>query len=225
MRSGVGGECRLDRREERGGIAHRVETPTHALATVLPWPFVAWSLPGWYFAYGFGWWRVSARQLAELAPALAAHASVAATLAVAARLAGVLLEAGFYVVFWRTRGARLPFWRYVSYLVLGSLADLQALDLASLGRAADPHHAWIAVLAGPGAAPHAFTLRHPIVTGAFAGLGLITLVRWCWTAWAQAVATGRPLRAPLVLTAAVWLATHLAAAAALALARGRSVTP
>ena len=191
----------------------------------LPWPFVAWSLPGWYFAYGFGWWRASERQVAELAPALAAHASAAATMAVVARFAGLLLETGFYVLFWRARGARLPYWRYVSYLVLGSLADLQALDLAALARAGGAHHAWIVAFAGPAAAPHAFALRHPILAGAFAGLGLITLGRWFWTAWAQSVATARPLRTPLALTAALWLATHLAAAAALALARGRSVVP
>jgi hypothetical protein len=191
----------------------------------LPWPFVPWSLPWWYFAFGFGWWRASARQVTELAPALAPHAHTAAVLAVAARYAGVLGETGFYVAFWRTRRARLPFWRYAFYLVLGSLADLQALDLAVFARASGASHAWIVALVGPAAASHAFALRHPIVTGAFAGLGLITVGRWCWTAWAQAVATRRPLVSPVLLTASLWLATHLAAAAALALARGRSAAP
>lgn len=208
-----------------GGRTRADGFATHSSATALPWPFVAWSLPWWYFAFGFGWWRVSARQVTELAPALAAHASVAATLAVAARFAGVLIETGFYVAFWRTRAAHLPFWRYAFYLVLGSLADLQALDLATLARSSGAGHGWIVALVGPAAASHAFAVSHPIVTGAFARLGLITLGRWCWTAWAQAVATRRPLGAPLLLTAVVWLATHLAAAAALALARGRSVAP
>jgi hypothetical protein len=185
---------------------------------------VWWSNPWWYFAFGFGWWRASARQLTELAPALAPHAHAAAALAVAARFAGVLVETGFYVAFWHSRGARLPFWRYAFYLVLGSLADLQALDLAALGiRGAG--HAWILALVGPAAASHAFALRHPILTGAFAGFGLITIGRWCWTAWAQALATRRPLASPVLLTASLWLATHLAAAAALALARGRSFVP
>lgn len=208
-----------------GGRTRADDSASRSYATALPWPFVAWSLPWWYFAYGFGWWRVSARQLADLAPALAAHAHVAATLAVVARFGALLVETGFYVAFWSTRGARLPYWRYAFYLVLGSLADLQAFDLATLAGAGDPGHVWIVAVVGPAAASHAFGARHPIVTGAFAGFGLITIGRWFWTAWAQAIATRRPLVSPVLLTASLWLATHLAAAAALALARGRSVVP
>jgi hypothetical protein len=193
----------------------------------LGWPFVAWSLPWWYFVFGLGWWRVSAHQLADLAPRTPGFAMVApgaAVLAVLARMAGVLIETSFYVAWWRTRGAHLPFWRYASYVVLGSLADLQALDLLAMRLPGAPISPVLVALVGPAAAPD-LAHRHPVLVGAFAGLGLITIARWCWTAWAQATATGRPLRAPLLLTAATWLATHLATAAALALARGRSVTP
>jgi hypothetical protein len=178
--------------------------------------------------FGLGWWRASARQLADLAPRAPGFAAVApgaATLAVLARTAGVLIETTFYVVLWRTRGAHLPFWRYASYVVLGSLADLQALDLLAWTRTGAPTSPWLVALVGPAAAPQSFTHHHPVLTTSFAGLGLITLGRWCWTAWAQATGTRRPLRTPLLLTAGTWLVTHLAAAAALALARGRSVTP
>jgi hypothetical protein len=216
MPGALGAMERVARGEESGRLSK---------GHTLPWPFVVWSLPWWYFVFGFGWWRVSARQLTELAPALAAHVSPAATLAVLARTTGLLIETAFYVVFWRTRGAHLPFWRYAFYLVLGSLADLEALDLAALSRAGGPRHAWIVALVGPGATSPSFAHHHPIVTGAFAGFGIITFGRWCWTAWAQSIATRRPFVSPVLLTASLWLATHLAAAAALALARGRSVVP
>jgi len=192
----------------------------------LRWPFVAWSLPWWWCAWGLGWWRVSLRQLENLAAlerTFAVVAPWAATIAVLARFAGVLLESAFYAAFWRARGARLPVWRYAFHVMLGSLVDLQAIDLVAARPVDAPLSPWRVALAGPAALPHVLVMRHPVLAGAFAGLGLLTFGRWCWVAWAQGAAVRRPLRITLALVAASWLVTHLAAAAAIALAQGRSV--
>jgi len=192
----------------------------------LPWPFLGWSMPVWWLAWGFGWWRASLHQLDHLAAlerTFARVAPAAALIAVLARLGGVLCETAFYAALWRTRGARLPFWRYAAHVMLGSFLDLQALELVAGRAAAAPLSRWRVALVGPAALPHATVLSHPVLATGFATLGLVSLTRLAWMAWAQATATGRPLARTAALVAALWLVTHLALALLVSLAQGRSV--
>ncbi len=146
-----------------------------------------------------------------------------ATFAVLARFAGLALETAFYVAFWRARGGRLPFWRYASQVMLGSLLDLQAIELVTARTGGVAHAPWLVAGAGLGAAPPGFALAHPLLVAAFANAGLLALARMLWVSWAQAATLARRWRGPLALTFAMWLVTRVAIAAAAALVQGRSV--
>ena len=166
-------------------------------------------------------WRQGSALLAGRHPDLA----VAAALMVAAHLAASAIEASAYVLWWRTRGARLAWRPFFAALVALSLVDRCSASLASLAARAPALAPWLAPLAGPQLVRDSLPGVEPGLWAAFGGLGLLTLARLGATAWLQAAGTGRRLRVALALTAGVWLATRVAVWWAADLARGRSPLP
>ena len=194
-------------------------------APALAWPFLPAFIPFWYAGVAWCWWAETRGQLltAAGAGALAGATSspeVMASAALLARLLAALSEAGVYTLWWRSRGARLPYWRFLCWIVGLSIADLLGFALRrAVADASDVARAVCAVLAGPAA------LESGAASGAataFGGLGVLTLLRVGMTGWAQARGVGRPLAGPLVLTASAWLLTRLAGWWSFDLLRGLS---
>lgn len=134
------------------------------------------------------------------------------------RIAAEILEAGFYVAFWRALGRRLPLGTFFLAIVSLSVLDLLSVQLARW--AEDSPSAWVAVLCGfhtlPGVLAGEGGLRV-----AFGGVGLFALARVAGTAWAQKPVGARPA-AIGALTLAVWLAGRLATWWTTDLVRGMS---
>ena len=168
------------------------------------------------------WWQLGLRQGAELGAGQQLNLAVAATIMVLARLAASAVEALAYALWWRTRGARLPYARFLVALVALSLVDRFAQSLVALAGRAPALTPWLAPVAGlqllkdrlPGAVPGVWV--------AFGSLGLLTLARIAITAWLQSVGTGRRLRGPVLVTTLAWLATRVALWWAMDLFRGMS---
>jgi hypothetical protein len=164
-----------------------------------------------------GWMRFA--RLGATHPDLAAPWQGAAfTLAV--RVATLVIEAGFYAAVWGSIGRRLPFLPFATALTLASSLDLCASALRDLASVEPgPLRLLIGVLGGPRA-------LEPLVDGmaapggALDTLGVLTAGRIALTAWAQAHGLRRGLLAPLVLTAATWLAFRFGLAWYTDLARG-----
>ncbi len=193
--------------------------PTHADEPVrapgLAWPFLPAFIPIWYAWIAWSWWTETRTQLAsapgaDAAAAAAMDPAVMASVALMTRLLAALSEAGLYTLWWKSRGARLPFWRFLCWVVGLSAADLLGFALRRAAEGApDVLRAGCAVLAGPAALDPAGAAGTGAMA-AFGGLGVLVLLRVGMTAWAQSLGTGRPLAAPLALTAGAWLATRLA---------------
>ena len=191
----------------------------------LSWPFARAGLPLLYLWLAWSWWfeiRLQVAALAASAPTLDADAIAA--MGLAARLLATLSEAGIYTLWWRSRGLRLPYWRFQGWVAALSAADLVGYSLRRVAEEAPDAARWmIAVLAGPGALESS-----PGAPGGMAGfgsLGILTVTRVVMTAWAQAHGIGRPLLGPLFLTASAWLATRLIGWWSVDLMKGMSPIP
>jgi hypothetical protein len=154
-----------------------------------------------------------------------ASLAITAALMVAAHLAASGVEAAAYVLWWRTRGARLAWAPFFVGLVALSLADRCAASLTALAEHAPALAAWLAPVAGAQLVRGALPGVEPGLWAAFGGLGLLTLARIAATAWLQAAGTGRRLRAALAVTALAWLFTRVAVWWCLDLVRGMSPLP
>ena len=168
------------------------------------------------------WWEAGYRQGASFGSGLRMNLAVAATLMVLMRLAASAVEALAYRLWWRTRGARLPYARFLVALIAISLVDRFGQSLFTVaGR--DPSIApWLAPIAGVQLLKPGLPYVEPGLWAAFGGLGLLTLARILLTAWFQSLGTGRRLRGPLALTTLAWLVTRVAVWWTVDLARGMS---
>ncbi len=189
----------------------------------MPWSFPPWFLPLWVGAVGWQWWRLCARELTVAHPAGGGPLAWAALAGTVGRFAGLLIEAGFYVLLWAGLGRRLRFWRLASWLVaismLEVLAESMRLDLRTRGGAT----LLDAVLLGP------IVLHGPRPGGglllALGGFGVTTALRIGWTAVIQARALGMRWAWALAAVALTWLTTRGALWMVAELMRGRSVAP
>jgi hypothetical protein len=168
------------------------------------------------------WWELGLRQGAELGAARPLNLAVAAAIMVLARLAASGVEALAYTVWWRTRGARLPYARFLVALVALSLVDRFAQDLAALAGREPALAPWLAPLAGLQLLAERWSGVEPGARAAFGGLGLLALARIGITAWLQSAGTGRHLREALLVTVTAWFATRVALWWTMDLMRGMS---
>jgi len=168
------------------------------------------------------WWWLAFRDGAAFAAGARTSLAVGATLMVLSRLGASALEALAYALFWRTRGERLPYARFLVGLVALSLVDRLAQGLAGLARSDAALAPWLAPVAGLHLLRDRWPEVGPGVWSAFGGLGLLTLSRLLMTAWLQARALERRLRGPLLVTVAAWLLTRVAVWWAVDLFRGMS---
>lgn len=171
------------------------------------------------------WWELGWRQAGALGAGRQAAPAVAAGLMAAAHLAASAVEASAYALWWRTRGARLPWRPFFVGLVALSLVDRLATGLAELALRSPSLAPWLAPLAGPQLVRARLPGLEPGLWAAFGGLGALTLVRLAATALLQAAGTGRRLQAALAVTALVWLATRVAVWWTVDLVRGMSPLP
>ena len=176
----------------------------------LSWPFAGAGLPLLYLWLVWSWWfeiRSQVAALAVSAPTL--DAGMLAVMGLGARMLATLSEAGIYTLWWRSRGVRLPYWRFQCWVAALSATDLVGYSLRRAAEGAPDAARWmIAALAGPGALEPSSSG----VPGGMAGLGslgILTSTRVVMTAWAQARGVGRPLAGPLFLTASAWVVTRL----------------
>jgi hypothetical protein len=192
----------------------------------LPWIFAPWFLPIWYPSLGFLWWKVFATEAARsdlAARPLVPSIMLAASLAAAGKFMGFVIEAGFFHFLWKSRGRRLPFWRFFCVVASLSMADLLASALGEL-----PHgqsgqvSGWLWPMAGlhllsgtPFAEPGA-------LRAAFGTVGLLTGFRIVMTAHAQSRALDLALGKSLAVTAGAWLATRMAILWSVDLMKGMS---
>jgi len=164
------------------------------------------------------WWEAAWRQGAALGAGQHLNLAFAATIMVTARLAASACEALAYVLWWRTRGARLPYVRFLVALVALSLVDRFALSLGGLAERTPALAGWLAPIAGL-----QLVGRHAsALATSFGSFGLLTLARLVVTAWLQAEGLGRRLGGPLLVTVAAWLVTRVALWWTLDLLRGMS---
>jgi hypothetical protein len=191
----------------------------------LAWPFAPVGLPLFYLWLAWSWWLETRTQLDALAGMEGAlDTGAAAAAAVAGRIPAVLAEAAVYRLWWRARGRRLPFWRFVCWVALLSGLDLLGFSLRrAMEAASEPGRIVASVLAGPG--PGGTTDAHTGLVAAFGNFGVLTLSRVAITAWAQARGIERPLAGPLLLTSIAWLLTRLIAWWSVDLMRGLSPIP
>ena len=199
-------------------------TPPHRTGD-LSWPFAPVGLPLFYLWLAWSWWfeiRAQLMVVAENLPTM--NADTMATFGLGARALATLSEAGIYTLWWRSRGRRLPYLRFLSWVAALSTTDLLGF---SLRRAAEDAPGSLrmlaAVLAGPGALEASATGTGGMV--GFGPLGVLTVTRVSMTAWAQARGIGRPLAGPLLLTAMAWLLTRLIGWWSVDLMRGLSPAP
>ncbi len=168
------------------------------------------------------WWELGLRQGRELGAGQHLNLAVAAGIMVLARLAASAVEALAYTLWWRTRGARLPYVRFFVALVALSLVDRFAQSLVALAGRSPGLAPWLAPVAGLQLVRERLPGLEPALWVAFGGLGLLTLTRLAITAWLQATGAGRRLRETLLVTAVAWLATRVALWWAMDLFRGMS---
>lgn len=176
----------------------------------LSWPFARAGVPILYLWLAWSWWFEIRSQVAALAasePTL--DAGALAAMGLGARMLATSSEAGIYALWWRSRGLRLPYWRFQCWVAALSATDLVGCSLRRAAEGAPDASRWmIAVLAGPGALEPSSSAVPGGMAG-FGSLGILTSARVAMTAWAQACGIGRPLAGPLVLTASAWLVTRL----------------
>jgi len=172
----------------------------------LSWPFAGAGLPLLYLWLAWSWWFETRSQVVALAvSAPTLDAGIFAAMGLGARMLATLSEAGIYTLWWKSRGLRLPYWRFQCWVAALSATDLVGYSLRRAAEGAPDAGRWmIAALAGPGA----LSGVHGGMVG-FGSLGILTSARVAMTAWAQARGIGRPLAGPLLLTASAWVVTRL----------------
>ncbi len=192
----------------------------------LPWPILAAFLPVLYLWIGWSWWIEIRSQLEAVAESVASmDATTLAAAAVAGRALAVLSESAVYVLWWKSRRARLPYWRFVCWVAALSTVDLLGFSLRrAVEDAPDALRMLGGVIAGP-AAVNAASVSETGSNAAFGNLGVLTLLRVGMTAWAQARGIGRSLGGPLLLTTALWLLTRLIGWWSVDLMKGLSPAP
>lgn len=168
------------------------------------------------------WWELGLRQGRELGAGQPLSLVAAATIMVLARLAASAVEALAYTLWWRARGTRLPYARFLVALVALSLVDRFAQSLVALATRTPSLAPWLAPVAGFQLLKDRLPGVSPVLWVAFGGLGLLTLARIVITAWLQSVGTGRRLRGPLLVTTLAWFATRIALGWTVDLLRGMS---
>jgi hypothetical protein len=187
----------------------------------LSWMVIPWLQPFWYAYVLVSWWQAGV-SATRAGTALAASA---AALVPAGKLAGFLSEAAFYVLWWRGRGRRLPFWRFFCVVASVSLADVFAIALAERAHAGPPALAsCLAWVVGPQLLGDA-RWGSPALRVAFGSLGLLTVIRVALTANAQSRAVGARGAMTLAGTVLVWVLGRIAIWWITDLARGRSPLP
>jgi hypothetical protein len=186
----------------------------------LRWGMTPWVQPFWYAFLAYSWWRAGMGEAARVGAAAASAALVPA-----AKLAGLLSEAAFYVIWWRSRGRRLPYWRFFCVIASASLADVLAISVAERAHGAPwavrTALAWVAGLHLLG--DRAFA--SPSLRVAFGSLGLLTALRIGITATAQSRAVGARLAEAFAGTALVWLLGRIVTWWVTDLLRGSSPLP
>jgi len=168
------------------------------------------------------WWELGWRQGSALGAGRHPDLAVAATIMVLARLGTSAVEALAYALWWRTRGARLAYGRFLVGLVALSLVDRFAQSLAALAARTPALAPALAPLAGLQLLRERFPGAEPGLWTALGSLGLLTLARITVTAWLQSAGTGRRLRGALLVTALAWLVTRVALWWTMDLFRGMS---
>lgn len=173
----------------------------------LRWPYAGWLGPVAYAYLGYAWWQVSIDQMsAAVIDGTRFPLPAAAALAVASRVAGWLIECGYYAAWWRWRGRTLPYWRFFHWTAALSTVDLLA-DAIRRGSAASPvtlaAKAW---LIGPRVTAG---LDASTWTVAFGGAGILTLLRLAMVAHVQRQALGLGWRSPALLVVGTWVAGRL----------------
>ncbi len=168
------------------------------------------------------WWELGLRQGSELGAGQHLNLAVAATIMVLARLAASAVEALVYTLWWRARGAHLPYARFLVALVALSLVDRFAQGVTALAGRAPALAPWLAPVAGLHLLRDRWPGAEPGLWVAFGSLGLLTLARIAITAWLQSAGTGRRLRGPLLVTTLAWFATRVSLWWTMDLFRGMS---
>jgi hypothetical protein len=193
----------------------------------LAWPFPPALIPIWYAWIAWSWWAETREQIVR-AVSVASDASVVAdpsalaSGALLARSLGAISEAACYVLWWKSRGARLPFWRFLSWVIGLSTVDLLGFALRRIAADAPAIPRTVcAILAGPAALDAGDAGGSGVMT-AFGSLGVLTLVRVAMTGWTQARATGRAVAGPMIVTLCAWLLTRLTGWWSFDLVRGLS---
>ena len=205
-----------------------IESMRPAVRPGLPPALEPWARPVAVAFVSLLWWDAYHRQLAAGMPAGAPRGAVAlgTGMATVGHLAGNALEAAFYRLWWRSRGARFGYGSFFVWLVALSLFDIGAIALRDVAREHAPAAAgWLAALAGPGAARDSFPGISPGLRAALGSIGLLALARVAATAWLQARAVGRGLAGPLGLTLSTWGLARLVVWWGTDLLRGRSPLP
>lgn len=183
--------------ERRGGTAS------------LPWPFARAGIPLLYMWLAWSWWFELRTQVAALVESRPMpDPAVFAGLGLGARALATFTEAAIYWLWWRSRGLRLPYWRFLCWVAALSATDLVGYSLRRLAaEAPEAARVLIAVFAGPGALDTSAGATGSML--GFGSLGALTALRVGMTAWAQARGVARPILGPLVITVSAWLVTRL----------------
>ncbi len=171
------------------------------------------------------WWQVAWRQAGDLGLGRTSDLALAAGLAIGLRLAGTAIEAGAYALWWRARGARLPYLAFAVALLALSVVDRLALSLAQLASRTPEPAAWIAAVGGLHLIGRGWLAGEPGLRAALGSIGALTLLRLAMTAWLQAAALRRGLGGPLLVTLGLWAMTRVALWWATDLLRGVSPLP
>ena len=191
----------------------------------LTWPFARAGIPLLYLWLAWSWWFEIRNQVAALADSgPTPDPGVLAGIGLGARALATASEAAIYTLWWRGRGLRLPYWRFLSWIAALSATDLVGYSLRRVVvEAPEAARVAIALLAGPGALD-----ASPGSPGTMLGLGslgVLTALRVGMTAWAQARGVGRPMAGPLAVTVSAWLATRLIGWWSADLVKGMSPVP
>ncbi len=171
------------------------------------------------------WWEAAYRQGAGLGGERHLAPALVASVMIVARVLASAVEALTYVLWWRWRGERLPYARFLVALLALSIVDRLALSLAAWATRAPSLAPWIAPVVGPHVLGKDWLHGQAGLRAAFGSLGVLTAARVGLTAWVQAAALRRRLGGVLLLTCGAWLLTRIALWWTVDLLRGRSLLP